>query len=176
MALKKASISKQALACFVQHANQMVPVPIIQIANTMDIKVHEATLDPTELGQTPSGILTKEDERWLIIVNATDSPTQKRFSIAHALGHFVLHRHTDEEAEDVFIADATFFKSPHDTLADTDRETEANYFAACLLVPEVPLREYWQETPDLSLAAEHFSVSELTLTYRLKDTELITFI
>ncbi len=70
---------------------------------------------------------------WIIMVNPTHSIERQRFTIAHELGHLVLHQYTSPHADGmqrVRFRDDT-------SSAGTDRdEIEANQFAAELLMPE----------------------------------------
>jgi Zn-dependent peptidase ImmA (M78 family) len=47
------------------------------------------------------------------------------------------------------------------------RELEANYFAACLLVPEHKLRQLYNATKDISLIANYFGVSRPVILLRI---------
>lgn len=85
-----------------------------------------------------SGMLMRRDGQQVIGVNGEHPPTRQRFSVAHMLGHFQLHRRrplilcTDRRAA---LGDA--FSS----LATDREEAEANRFAGALLAPEPLIRE-----------------------------------
>ena len=66
---------------------------------------------------------------WGIFYNPTARPERRRFTIAHELGHFVLHR---EQVTDFRCASSTVY-SASEALAQMERE--ANVFASNLLMP-----------------------------------------
>ena len=66
---------------------------------------------------------------WGIFYNGSARPERQRFTIAHELGHFVLHR--DRQAD--FNCDKSSVYSGSETMALIERE--ANVFASNLLMP-----------------------------------------
>ena len=66
---------------------------------------------------------------WGIFYNGSARPERRRFTIAHELGHFVLHR--DRQAD--FNCDKSSVYSGSETMAVIERE--ANVFASNLLMP-----------------------------------------
>ena len=66
---------------------------------------------------------------WGIFYNGSARPERQRFTIAHELGHFVLHR--DRQAD--FNCDKSSVYSGSETMAVIERE--ANVFASNLLMP-----------------------------------------
>jgi hypothetical protein len=72
---------------------------------------------------------------WGIFVNPTARAERKRFTVAHELGHFVLHRATQA----TFNCDKEGVYSGIDTLKKIERE--ADDFASNLLMPGDMLRE-----------------------------------
>lgn len=73
---------------------------------------------------------------WGILYNAEARPERQRFTIAHEIGHFVLHR----TAQTRFNCDSESVYTGIDTL--THYEREADDFAANLLMPGDMLREH----------------------------------
>lgn len=109
-----------------------------------------------------SGILEKdESNKWTIRVNEAHHPNRQRYTIAHELGHFCLHKH-----QETFFEDKIFFRG----LERTKTETQANRFASQLLMPEDFFRQYLSEgITDVESLAEKFGVSSLALRIRAKD-------
>lgn len=111
-----------------------------------------------------------EDDGWAF-VKADDILPRRRFSAAHELGHAVLHRDTMGG----FIADAAISETDE---AETQREREANQFAAELLMPEevcaaraAELKTEYKACPRPVLAyrlASELLVSLQAMRYRLK--------
>jgi Zn-dependent peptidase ImmA (M78 family) len=77
-------------------------------------------------------------EERAIFVNKEEWPLRQTFTIAHELGHKVLHEELAQSGEyRVLLRDQDYFgEEPH--------EKEANAFAAHLLVPRFLLDEYWK--------------------------------
>lgn len=97
-----------------------------------------------------SGKLVKSEEGWECYVNATHHPSRQRFTMAHELSHFVLHRNTRTE----FVDSAFFRKQPSDPM-----EFEANEFAAKLLMPEKDFIFLYTQMEDVEVVARAFGVS-----------------
>ncbi|MCA8312073.1 ImmA/IrrE family metallo-endopeptidase [Burkholderia sp. AU28942] len=72
---------------------------------------------------------------WGIFYNGNASPERQRFTIAHELGHFILHR----DRQMSFQCDKASVYSGQDTLAVIERE--ADDFASNLLLPGDVLRD-----------------------------------
>lgn len=73
------------------------------------------------------GFATKKDEDVVIFTNSSSRLSREIFTLAHEIGHVVLHLNGNSS----FIDDNV-------TIADgnqDEKEQEANYFAACLLMP-----------------------------------------
>jgi Zn-dependent peptidase ImmA (M78 family) len=105
-----------------------------------------------------------------LYINSADSPQRQRFTIAHELGHWILHQPELNSNRDI----AVLYRRPIGD--DDDRlEQEANCFAANLLVPEILLRDalmYRKESAnDISedaYLAKIFNVSRSVIGYRRK--------
>jgi Zn-dependent peptidase ImmA (M78 family) len=103
------------------------PVDVAAIARKEGAKVVFQDLEPHV-----SALLVQRDKTATIGVNALHHPNRQRFSIAHELGHYLMHADRPTVFVDEmlvhFRADAT--SEPADP-----REIEANAFAAALLMP-----------------------------------------
>lgn len=147
-----------------------VPVDVIDIAHK-----HGMTLRYQPLEASVSGVLVIKDGRPTIGINQTHHLNRQRFTIAHELGHYLLHRDTSS----VFV-DAVYFRDEESSEGTKLQEIEANAFAAELLLPEVTLREQFGHQPiadaDDALIrrlAARFEVSAQALTIRLTTLGLI---
>lgn len=150
-----------------EKAEGKVPVPVVQIAHNVGLEIYDT--DMRKVGNSfPSGILTTMEGKWVIILNNQDSWTRKRFTIAHEIGHFLLHR--GKKFIDHFSAGETFYRGNEQ---DEKLEREANFFAANLLMPGTELKKIWPSCDDPVAAAEIFDVSEVSMTFRLKNLKLI---
>lgn len=104
------------------------PVGIIELCQKQGIKVFEEYLDSDVSGFiiiNQSACYTKYKTGKLIVVNASDSARRKRFTVAHELAHYILHRKDDGS-----------LYAHRDAGQYGSIEHEANLFAAAILMPE----------------------------------------
>ena len=107
------------------------PVKIEQIARK------HAQIVEVEMDDEISGMLVPvkkpvNGKSWVIVVNNDHVPVRKRFTIAHELGHLLLHGYTTPHADKGFRVRMRSNASSDGTIAE---EIEANRFAAELLMP-----------------------------------------
>ncbi len=150
------------------------------------LAVHEGiSLTSHDLGDSVSGILVVKDGKGVIGYNVNHPKVRRRFTIAHELGHYILHRHTANR-EEVFI-DKDFIvkfrdKSNTYSKAELKQESEANSFAASLLMPKKLIDEELDneiihtlnESDLINFLAKRFEVSALAMTYRLSNLNLFS--
>lgn len=108
------------------------PVPVEKIAKKLGAKIRYSPMDNEDL----SGMIFMKDDIPIIGVNALHHPNRQRFTIAHEIGHLVLHKHIFENSVHV---DTKFFALKRDQKSTTgtdDIEIQANAFASELLMPE----------------------------------------
>jgi len=105
------------------------PVDVVAIASDLGINVWETTSFPDSIsGKIFRDPLNGGSSGFSIVVNATHSLSRKRFTIAHEIGHFVLHRKRLDSGE---LIDDAMYRSG----VTAREETDANRFAADLLMP-----------------------------------------
>jgi len=148
---------------------EKAPIPVEQI-----IKWEGLQLVEYNLGEDISGILMINETFSAIGVNPKNHPNRQRFSMAHELGHYLLHK----DRSNLFIDKdfiVMFRHSTHHYSVDEKRqEQEANAFAAALLMPtriienEVDRLKIYShnETELISELAKNFKVSEVAMSYR----------
>ena len=74
----------------------------------------------------------KKRDKWMILYNsAVSSEGRKRFTVAHEFGHYLLHRHQQEE----FACGAGDIEASGEGKGSRDIEKEADDFATTLLMP-----------------------------------------
>jgi Zn-dependent peptidase ImmA (M78 family) len=130
-----------------------------------------------ELEDSVSGMLVIKDGRITIGVNKNHHPNRQRFTLAHELGHFLLHRNVSN----IFIdASTVFFRDSTSSDGSKAQEIEANAFAAELLMPEERLRKIIRNQPldafdegAVRRLGAQFGVSVQALTIRLTKLGLI---
>ncbi len=102
-------------------------------------------------------------------VNSDHHPNRRRFSLAHEIGHFVLHHQPTKKLDDLFLdkSVALYTRKDHHS---NDMEREANEFAASLLMPRDLLEKYVHKN-DLDIEDE-FDVSRLALAFGVSEQAL----
>lgn len=103
------------------------PVPVHEIAESQGIEVSYDHFD----GDV-SGMLFRKDALVAIGINSSHSPTRQRFTLAHELGHFLLH---DGRPVIVDKSVRINYRDERSSLATDSEEIQANQFAAELLMP-----------------------------------------
>lgn len=108
----------------------------------------------------------------LIAVEGNHHPHRQRFSIAHEVGHFVLHYRPHMglftcSSRDMEVGPPGRPGDPRQL--HLQREYEANLFASELLMPEQPVRAMHKVTGGkLVTMARHFDVSPQAMSIRLE--------
>ena len=111
------------------------PVPVEDLAKALDIDVRYSAGS-----EDVSGALIRDDESVVIAVNSAQHENRQRFTIAHEIGHFLLHKGTQVHFDEDFRINYRDATSSDATKRD---EIEANGFAAALLMPGIFLRKDW---------------------------------
>lgn len=111
-----------------------------------------------------SGMLTKEEDRYIITVEKRHPENRQRFTIAHELAHYFLHKGLKEKFEDTI-----FFRG-----ADNDTfEFQANLFAGNILMPKDEfLHQIQNGNSKIEDLAKYFGVSTLAIRVRAKQLNL----
>lgn len=150
-----------------------VPVPVERVATLLGAKIYYEPFD----GQI-SGLMRRRGKGHTIIgINSSHPASRQRFSIAHELGHVVLHRdeqfHVDEKPP-------IRFRNQESSLATNSDEIEANQFASELLMPKNLVMREIDKLPDdmdpedaIRLLADRFQVSEQAMTLRLNRLQVV---
>jgi len=109
-----------------------------------------------------SGVLVREDDRVIIGVNRQHPVVRQRFTIAHELGHLLMHPGRPLIVEKQVRVN---FRDSVSSMATDQQEIEANQFAAALLMP----RE-WVEREGGELLQQNAAVREAAFTASLATT------
>lgn len=130
------------------------PVDVRSIIQQLGIHLSDVS-DPGWSGAVMSRDATSSSQaRADIWVNAQDELVRQRFTLAHELGHLLLHPLGQQ------FRDTTFFGTP--------KETQANAFAANLLMPLWLLSEEAAKMHGNARAlADRFAVSEQAMSIRM---------
>jgi hypothetical protein len=126
-----------------------LPVPIEEIADTYvgllvrDVEDLGTAPGAPELGygQALSGLLLPAvGEIWVNADEARQWPARRRFTIAHELGHWRLHRDAERG---VFCRSGSIEPAPRPRTPVPPVEDEANVFAAAVLMPARLVQEQY---------------------------------
>lgn len=147
---------------------ESLPVPLEEIVAKRGIQIKAY-----DLGEDVSGVLLLDKDKSVIGYNPNESAARRRFTIAHELGHFELHRSHSE----LFVDKQPFFRNQDSSTGEFKKEKEANAFAAAILMPkylierEVNKIGYINEAAVKGLAST-FKVSQQAMTIRLTKLNL----
>ena len=157
------------------HSITSAPVHVEQIAFALGIDVRSTRPGDVSL----SGFLVRDDGagQAIIGVNKEHHKNRKRFTVAHEIGHFLLHTGQEIYVDECFKSGIRISLRDEDSSKGTEREEiEANVFAAELLMPVELLRadiassnisDEEKLEKALDRLAKKYEVSKQALTYRL---------
>lgn len=139
------------------------PIPALEIAERSGVDVLFAKFgDATE---KVAGFCDFPHAK--LYVNSEDIVERQTFTIAHELGHWILHKDFFEQnPEEYEILPRFQSVDEHDPF-----EKEANFFAASLLVPKrllLPVKD-----APVSQLARAFGVSRTMMEYRLQNLDIL---
>lgn len=159
---------------------QQLPVPVDDIAGDVfrllvqEVEDMSAAPGCPELrpDQQISGLLlTSLREIWVNKDEAEQWPGRRRFTVAHEIGHWVLHDRSRRPTfcRAAFIDTGTGYEAPEQERGPKpEAETEADAFAAALVMPTTLLRYHYEHTTrDFDELKEMFGASAKAMGKRL---------
>lgn len=134
-----------------------VPVDVVGALSLLGLQVvYEQMADEM------SGYLENRGGYWVVGVNALHAGVRQRFTIAHEIAHYVLHRKQQGTFRDVI-----FMRRSSNA---NGMEREADAFAAQLLMPEGQLvQDIRSGMVNVMTLAARYNVSALAMKYRLQN-------
>jgi Zn-dependent peptidase ImmA (M78 family) len=145
-----------------------IPVDVEAIAAHLGAQIVLEHLD-----RAVSGMLYRDDKDVVIGVNAAHTERRQRFTIAHELGHLVLHKGRPLVVDHVRVN----FRDANSSAATDLEEIQANAFAAAVLMPRDPIMaaarpalqkvQVGGEAAVIRDLSDGFAVSEQAMEYRL---------
>lgn len=113
-----------------QHLSEH-PVKLGAIAKRLGVKVLLSTLP-----RGTSGQISQEDNEFVVRINRHEAKHRQRFTLAHELAHFLLHR--DRIVADGGWSENVLLRAPNQPI---EIEYEANRLASDLVIPSAQLTE-----------------------------------
>jgi hypothetical protein len=157
----------RGLVAVLQQYQDVAPVRLTDLAKALNVPVKAATLAPGISGE----IRPDSDGKYVIRINRHDPKRRQRFSVAHEISHFLLHKDKIGEG----IADNVLYRS---NLSDKI-EAEANRLAADILMPDSLVREQIEAANEKGVGdmvlylADEFAVSEMAMRIKLENLGII---
>ncbi|WP_299285338.1 ImmA/IrrE family metallo-endopeptidase [uncultured Tateyamaria sp.] len=145
----------------IQRHQASPPVQTVAIADDLGLKVWHVPNWPDDL----SGKIVKSADQggssgYAIYVNKGHHINRRRFTTAHEIAHFILHRR--------FIGDGIVDDGLYRSRLSNAMEAQANKLAADILMPRVLLNQYIASgTTSVAALAEIFQVSESAMSIRV---------
>lgn len=153
------------------------PVDVEKIAKKLGVSVFYSSMKKEISGY----IENRGDKNYKIVLNLDHSHVRHRFTIAHELGHWWHHRNEIDENERIvehledgrLYRDRLFRKGcslEEGRVLDDSYESEANRFAADLLMPEQLIFKliFEQKVKEVKVLAGQLEVPRRVLEYRLE--------
>ncbi len=158
-----AKINEAQKAILEKHMSTF-PVKLGQLARELGVSIKVSSMRSGISGQ-----IARIDGEYTVRVNRNEARERQRFTIAHELAHFLLHRNIIDTSPDG-ITDNVLYRS-----GEPDRiEYEANRLAADIVMPmaliEEELRTKFRGTINeaaIESLAAHFEVSKAAMEIRL---------
>ena len=164
------SPSTQARDVLSQLAIKSIPTPVEKIAKSLGAQVRFSPFD-TEL----SGMIYIKEGVPIIGVNSLHHPNRQRFTIAHEIGHLVLHRNMITTAIHVDKNFPALMRDEKSATGTEQIEIQANKFASELLMPRALVEEALRGTQfdiddegPMEQLAKKFRVSRQALEFRVR--------
>ena len=130
-----------------------IPTEVVSLADEQyPIEIHKVAL------KVHHGALWRERDRWVIQVREDDTRATQRFTVFHEVFHILAHCNSSTPV----------FRKRGAANVGAFNEELANYFAACILMPEDWVKEKWAEVNDLDRIAKIFMVPQSAMCIRLK--------
>lgn len=142
---------------------------LLDIAEKLGVKVYDVDLSEYEIGSNAKGVngIIDWDKNEAgqdiaeIYLNKDFSSARKIFTLAHELGHYMLHSKDRKLRVDVF----DYSKDTQESI----EETEANYFAASLLMPKEEFERVLRvANGNIDITSKYFGVSSSAAENRLQ--------
>ena len=145
----------------IQRFQKSAPINVVGLAAAFGLKVYHDDLEARVSGKIIKERAHGGSSGYSIVINSNEAPNRQRFTIAHEIGHFLLHR---ERIGDGLVDDPLYRSG-----LSTFEEVRANRLAADILMPfdllEKAIKDGKKSVQDL---ASLFRVSTQAMSVRLE--------
>lgn len=156
-----------------------IPVDLLKIAENNNIKVYDTNFSQLGIPPNVSGAIRYKDNKFSIFLNEKESDVNKRFTLAHEIGHFFLDQKILKSSK--IHVDTLYKNNPESSYVIEQNEAEIkftseeeiDYFAGALLMDEMAIRKIFKFETSIDALAKLFQVSNAAMTVRLNTLELI---
>lgn len=149
------------------------PIPVERVVQNLG-----ATLRYEPFEGDISGVVFRDGDNIVVGVNSLHHPNRQRFTIAHEIGHILLHKGKEVHVDRPIRVNLRDGRSAR---ATDPEEIQANKFASALLLPRHLLIRDLQRQPielddelQLKTLAIKYKVSLQALTIRLQNLGILT--
>lgn len=144
----------------VREFTRSAPVAVGALAKALGLRVVVATMPLSISGMIKP---SEEDDHFVIKVNRFESKARQRFTIAHEIAHYLLHKSSIQKG----VVDSVLYRSK----LSSRTEAEANRLAADILMPRDLVNKAVAEVPSYvddidAYLAEKFNVSRSAMDIR----------
>jgi len=145
------------------------PVDVKRLASKLGLTYVEKNMPSDE-----SGGISYDGLQYVISINSDETSQRKRFTAAHEIAHYLLHRDILKQTGHMDrLFDSAAYRNPSDPFTPA-QEVQANRYAASLLMPKFAIEgEINRGTNSVSKLASKFDVSKIAMRYRLENLGLI---
>jgi hypothetical protein len=153
-------VDESPMAVVAKHQTS-APIMLGPIAKELGIPVRLVPLGKSIAGQIMRDSLNGGRAGFSIWINSDESKHRQKFTLAHELAHYILHR----DLIDNGVVDDTMYRSE----LNSRYETQANQLAADIIMPIRLIKKYRKQHPDSDFRelARLFDVSEQAMKIRL---------
>jgi len=151
----------------VLNANRPVapPVDVEKLAAQLGLLVYRSDLSTEIAGKiVRETSLLSDYSGFAVHINMHDNPRRQRFTLAHEIAHYVLHRDLIGDG----VTDDAMYRSK---LGDI-YERQANRMAADILMPAPLVRSEYRIQPAIAPLAQAFNVSMDAMAIRVNELRL----
>lgn len=133
------------------------PLNIVRVVK----EIYGINLYYNDLDRDTSGFIERiSPQKWAIHVNRWENSLRQKFTIAHELAHFILHRNILQSGSHY---DSVLYRDENTSVI----EREANSFASNLLMPADKFEQYIKDGENtIEKLADKFQLSTSAVRYR----------